>query len=218
MNAHLRSVVVALAGLFVWCARAVAADPVAVASADLRVTFITPTHCRAVLRYRTTTEAGGPIDHRLRLDEGTTVIPVRVGGAAVSQPIRIGSTMSVSTDGRGREYELAYEVRQQDAWRFRCPVWLPVASTSGGPTAVRLSVTLPEDARPVGTTFPSLSFDGTSGRAAMRDVPSLVRVAFEAPGVEPAWSERLDAGQATDAAAVALLAIATGVWIVRRRR
>ncbi len=200
-----------------------ARDPI-VEKADIRVSFTMPTRCAVTMTVELQAGSGGSVDHRLLLYEGTRVDRVEASGNGVAfgRPTALGRTLSLRAGvaGAGRHsYDLAYEIEQPGRWAERCPLWLPIAPTPGVRNVVHIAVLIPAGLRPLDGSFPAFAWtrDGT-GTADLPELPSVVRVTTTAPGREPHWLSAFSLQRLVDAAAVAILVLASATWAWSGRR
>jgi hypothetical protein len=222
----------AVAALLVGSSLDALAAPV-LRSAEINITIVSPTACDVAMTLTIDAEislqagdgvpgnASGappqetaPIDHRIEAFDGSRVELIEARGARQAGDLRtIGRTRSLVLHVGRSPYELRYRVRQPDDRRGRCPIWLPAVPTDGRSRAVRLEVTLPTGTRP-GSSMPALAWTSTRGVATLGHVPSFVRLSFAPVDASLGW----DVAAVMDAAAVAVVAAASGVWVWRRRR
>jgi hypothetical protein len=159
-------------------------------------------------------EGATEIEHRIEAFEGSTVTLDEVKGGQVIGELRsIGRTRSLTVRIDRPDYELRYRAVQPAERRDRCPLWVPVAPTSGRLGAVRVDVRLPVGSRPA-SAMPSLSWVGTAGEAAVSHVPAFVRVSYSTAGDAAPW----DLLAVMDGLAVAVFVAASGLWLWRRTR
>lgn len=193
-------------------------------AADARVSFTAPAACRVEIAFTVATSAAAAVEHRLLLEDGGRAEEVSVRGALASAgaPERRGAAtlLGVRLPGRGRHaYTLAYRVVRHPSARFRCPLWFPNAPAQGTGGRVRLAVSLPPLAVPLGDTFPRLAWNGGTGSIALAHMPAFVRVPFASPGEpRPGPLAGLGVDRSMEIAAVGLLVAATAVWLRRRGR
>jgi hypothetical protein len=181
-------------------------------SADVSIRFSSPTSCEVSMTFAI--DGRTAIDHRLETPPGTSVDGLHVEGAgAASAPQAIGSTRSwVLTPARDT-YVLRYRVQQDPARAHRCPLWLPAVPADGVSRQVKLQVELPHGSSP-GSTMPRFKWNGGAGVATLAHLPAFVIIPYSAPGVSPGW----DLSMAMDAVAVLVFAVASAIWVWRRRR
>lgn len=187
--------------------------------------FTAPAACRVEIAFTMATGAAAAVEHRLLLEDGGRVEEVSVRGAlaSASAPERHGaaSWLSVRLPGRGRHaYTLAYRVVRHPSARFRCPLWLPTAPAPSTGGRVRLEVSLPPLAVPLGDTFPRLAWNDGTGSVVLGHMPAFVRVPFVVgPGEPRPWPlAGLGIDRSMEVVALGLLAAATAVWLRMRRR
>jgi hypothetical protein len=207
-------------------AGAAAAGPAGAATldaADARIAFTAPAACRVEIAFTIAAGEAGTVEHRLFLDGDARVEEVSVESALATAdaPVRRGAAalLEMRLPGRGRHaYRVAYRVDQHAAARFRCPLWLPAAPTQGTGGRVRLAVTLPPRAVPLGGAFPRLVWDGGAGTVALAHMPAFVRVPFAGPDEPWSFAARLGVDRSMEIVAVGLLAAAWAAWLRLRRR
>lgn len=207
-------------------ASAAAAGPAGAATldaADARIAFTAPAACRVEIAFTIAAGEAGTVEHRLFLDGDARVEEVSVESALATAdaPVRRGAAalLEMRLPGRGRHaYRLAYRVDQHAAARFRCPLWLPAAPTQGTGGRVRLAVTLPPRAVPLGGAFPRLVWDRGTGRVALAHMPAFVRVPFAGPDEPWSFAAGLGVDRSMEIVAVGLLAAAWAAWLRLRRR
>lgn len=193
-----------------------------VEAAELAIAFETESACRGRLDFTLAgVEGRADVEHRLMLYEGSEVEDVAVSGLGVAGAPRIvGRSLALGVrvaEGRGA-YRIDYRVAQPRAWRFRCPVWVPVVPAAAGPGNVRLRIELPPGATPVGGQFPLLHWSSRTGEVRLGNIPALVRAPFAAAGRRVGLLERVGTARLVDLVTVALLAGGTAVWVLVRRR
>ena len=181
------------------------------ASADARIRIESPTACSVELAV--TVEGASQVEHRVEAVEGSRVELLQVSGAAqVGDPRRVGHTLSLVVTPAQPAYTLHYRVQQPDSRRDRCPLWLPAVPADGQSRNVRLTVQLPGGATP-GGTMPGFVWSGDRGETTLGHLPAFVRVAYADAGRTPPW----DVSRVMDAITLATLAVATALWMFRKR-
>ena len=204
-----------------------AAAPV-LRSADVRITITSPTTC--LVSMMLTVEGASEIDHRLDASTAASGVPfsppngfgghasvvellVVLGAQRVGALRTIGRTQSLVLRPDNLSYEFSYRALQPADRLHRCPIWLPAVPTDGQARAVRLQVDLPPAAFH-GSSMPAFSWTGGHGSTTLGSLPAFVHVSYGSDGESPGWS----IGQVMDAAAVAVFAGASAIWVWRRRR
>lgn len=179
--------------------------------ADAAIRFESPTACTVVLSL--TVSGGGEIEHRLELmDSAATELLGLVGGRGVGAPRDIGRTraLHVVPAAAGAAYTLRYRVTQPVAHRFRCPIWLPTATTDGRSRGVQIAVTVPAGTT-ASATMPAFTWTGPRGTAHLAHLPAFVIVPFFRPGEPRPW----DITRVMDLATIVSLVGATALWLRR---
>jgi hypothetical protein len=191
-------------------ASAASAAPV-LRSADVRITFTSPTSCDVTMAL--TIDGAPEIDHRLDASpSGVELIDSR-GAQRIGDVRAVGRTQSLVLRPNHAAYEFAYRARQPDDRAYRCPIWLPAVATDGQSRAVRLQIDLPSGSAH-GASMPALTWTGVHGSTTIGHLPAFVRVSYGPEGESPGWS----VGQVMDAAAATVFAGASALWVWRRRR
>lgn len=194
----------------VWPSSALGA-PAVLRSADVQISMTAPTACEVVLSV-TIDSVPGSVEHRLELLDGATATLADSGSAATDPPHDVGRTRALIVRPSSSSYTLRYHVQQPPAGAFRCPLWLPTTPADGRSRAVRLSVRVPDGARPAGT-MPTFAWNAGVGTATLGHLPAFVRLPFEAEGVAAPWNlVRL-----MDAVSISVLAVASLVFWRRTR-
>jgi hypothetical protein len=193
-----------------WASPARAA-PAVLRSADVRIIMTAPSACEVVLSVALDALPAS-VEHRLELLDGATVTLVGSGSAATDPPHDVGRTRALTVRPTAPSYTLSYHVRQPPSGVFRCPLWLPTTPADGRSRAVRLSVRVPDGARPAGT-MPAFAWSGGVGTATLGHLPAFVRVPFAANGVPAPW----DLARLMDGVSLGVLAVASLVFWRRTR-
>jgi hypothetical protein len=181
-------------------------------SAQVTVTISTPVACEVAM-ILAVQGAASPVDHRLEADVNTQVDDIEIEGAEqIDAVTAIGRTRSLRLSPRQPSYSIRYRVRQADDRRNRCPLWLPSVPADGISRAVRIQVQLPSGTSP-GASMPTFSWNGTQGITTLGHLPAFVLLSYRAAGESAGW----DVLRIVDAAAVAVFAVATGIWLHRKR-
>jgi len=117
----------------------------------------------------------------------------------------------------GKQYQIQYRLIQPDDRAFRCPIWAPALPTDGRSRQVMIEVSLPELSSPKGRSFPALTWNGSEGTATIGHLPAFVRIPYigDSTGGDIG---RLDIARTMDVVALAVFALASAVWVWRRRR
>lgn len=181
--------------------------------AQAAVRFDGPGSCAVALSVTVT--GATSIEHRLELLEGASVDAVRIEGATEATPPHdIGRTRTVTLTPAvdGAVYSLHYRIAQSPSRPYRCPLWLPTVPADGRSRAVRVEVELPAGQTASGT-MPAFSWTGSRGVATLPHLPAFVIVPFAPAGSVRPW----DVSRVMDVAAVASLALASVLWMRRRK-
>jgi hypothetical protein len=186
-------------------------------SAAVNVTMTSPTSCEVTMALETITS--DDVDHRVEAFAGSSIELVAVRDAAqVGSPRQIGMTRSLVVRAvAGKPYQIEYRFIQPEERAFRCPIWAPALPTEGRSRPVIIKVTLPERFSPKGRSFPALTWTGSEGTATLGHLPAFVRVRYIGDGTGREGGA-LDIAGAMDVAAMAVFALATAVWVWRRKR
>ena len=185
-----------------------------VRSADVRVTFSSPTSCTVELALSVNGH-DMEVEHRVEAAPAGRVEIIGVDGASVVGDVRqVGRTRAllVRPDGN-RPYTLRYTTDQPSDRAGRCPLWIPTVPTEGRAQAVRIVARIPEGATAVGT-MPAFTWSGGEGTATIGHLPAFVRVPYATAGTPVPWS----IAAIMDAASLTTLAGATLAWMRLRRK
>jgi hypothetical protein len=181
------------------------------ASAEARIRIESPTACTVDLTI--TIEGASQVEHRVEAVDGSRVELLQVSGAVQVGDIRtVGRTRSLLLAPGQPAYALRYRVQQPDWRRERCPLWLPTIPADGRSRNVHLTVELPAGAMP-GGTMPGFRWTGERGETTLGHLPAFVRVAYAEAGRTPPW----DVSRVMDVITLATLALASALWLVRKR-
>ncbi len=192
-------------------ANAASAAPV-VRSANVRVTFASPTSCAVAADF--TLDGAAQIEHRLEAFPDSRVDIASIDGAErIGTVAIVGRTRALTLRPNRGSYTLRYRVDQPDARRDRCPIWLPVVATDGRRGAVSIAVDLPPTMVPR-DSMPAFTWSAAHGATTLANVPAFVRVRYGPEGEREAWGLT----RMMDAVTLAFFAVVTGVWIWRTRR
>ncbi|HEV2385863.1 MAG TPA: hypothetical protein VGS20_01280 [Candidatus Acidoferrales bacterium] len=116
-------------------------------------------------------------------------------------------------------FALEYQVRVSPGRLERIPLPVPDAVSSYGQQPVRIAVTLPDGAVPVGDDFPAFAWrEATRGYARLSDVPSLAMVDWKPAGRVTLADALLTSSALTDAGMLLILGAGSAIWWLRRRR
>lgn len=196
--------------LLVCGAPAALAAPV-LASADARIRIESPTACTVELAI--TIAGASQVEHRIEAVDGSRVELLEVSGAAqIGETRVVGRTLSLQLARSQPAYALRYRVQQPEWRRERCPLWLPSIPADGRSRNVRLTVQLPAGATP-GGTLPGFAWIGERGEATLGHLPAFVRVVYAEAGRTPPW----DVSRVMDVITLATLAVASALWLARKR-
>ncbi|MFN8061273.1 MAG: hypothetical protein U0Q12_19085 [Vicinamibacterales bacterium] len=189
------------------------------------VTWSSSTDCRVTQHFVVASGDAMSVSHRIVVYPGATIEETEVSGEGVaSLPMGdAGRTQRLDVTGaRGSEwrYSVAYRARVTPEWAYRCPLWLPDAPSTGALDRMHVDVALPAAALPLPDAFPALAWDGGRGRAALANLPIMVRTPFDDPstGIAPGSFDRLGRRRLVDVITVAAVVIASGGWLANRRR
>jgi len=188
-----------------------AAAPAVLRGADAAVEFTAPVTCAVQLSV-TVDGVAAPVEHRLEHLEGAAATLDGVDGGRAELVRAVGRTLVAHITPAAPAYTLRYRVTQPPAGAFRCPVWLPTTPADGRSRAVRVTVTVPPAAVPVGT-FPAFVWTGRTGIATLGHLPAFVRVPYAGADVEPPWN----LAGLMDGVSLGVLAVASLVWWRRRQ-
>ena len=180
-------------------------------SADAQIVMTAPTACEVRLSV-TIDSVPESVEHRLEMLDGATATLVDGGSPAADPPHDVGRTRALIVRPASPSYTLRYHVQQPPAGAFRCPLWLPTTPADGRSRAVRLSVRLPDGARPAGT-MPTFAWNAGVGTATLGHLPAFVRLPFEADGVAGPWN----LARLMDLVSIGVLAVASLVFWRRTR-
>lgn len=185
------------------------------AQADIR--FLAAIECEVALTVTVTgaTDVTEAIEHRLELLEGASVRLVALERAVEARPAQdIGRTRTlvVAPAAGAPQYVLRYRIQQARSRPGRCPIWLPTVPTDGRSRSVRVTIDLP-DGQTASGTMPTFAWQGTRGTAVLAHLPAFVIVPFADAGAPRPW----DIARVMDAVALASLAVASAVWLRRRK-
>jgi hypothetical protein len=192
-------------------------DGAVLRSAAVNVTMTSPTSCEVTMSLETITSHD--IDHRVEAFGGTDIELVAVRDAAqVGSPRQIGTTRSLVVRAvPGKRYQIQYRLMQPDERAFRCPIWIPTLTTDGRSRQVMIKVALPQLSSPQGSSFPAFAWTGSEGTATLGHLPAFVRVPYLGESTDRDAGPP-DIARTMDVVAVAVFALATAVWVWRRRR
>jgi hypothetical protein len=209
MTSHLGLAIgAAVLALFPWSASAAAR----LASADVRVTFQSPTACSVELGV--TIADAAQVEHRVEIAEGGRVDLIDVSGATpAGPPTDIGRTRALTLRPEGASYTLRYDVQLPAARAGRCPLWIPTVTADVRAASVRVTTRLPSGGRAAGT-MPTFRWNGDEGTATIGHLPAFVRVPYALPGKPAPWN----IGRLMDIFSIATLVVATLAWARRQRR
>ncbi len=201
-----------LAACVVLVSGRVIAAPV-LTNADAAVRFTSPLACEVALTLTVT--GATDVEHRLELLEGASVRLVALERAVEARPAQdIGRTRTlvVAPAAGAPQYVLRYRIQQARSRPGRCPIWLPTVPTDGRSRSVRVTIDLP-DGQTASGTMPTFAWQGTRGTAVLAHLPAFVIVPFADAGAPRPW----DIARVMDAVALASLAVASAVWLRRRK-
>jgi len=216
-----RTCSLAIGTLAAWLVTARALDAAVLRSADVVVSIRSPRTCAVVVSFELETSKVDAIDHRLMLNDGTTVENIAVTGATAGPLHRVGTTLSlpISFDRPGpQRYFVHYEAGQAETWAGRCPVWVPSAATDGLGRVVRLTVALQEGARRLSDQFPAFKWDSGRGVVSLRHVPAFLYVPTVTAGEPPSWREAIGLRRVVDVMAIVFVVVASLIWAGQRGR
>jgi hypothetical protein len=186
-------------------------------SAEIRIAVPTPTSCEVTIAL--TISEAGTIEHRLGLFEGDAVELVETRDADQVAPARqTGRTQVLMLRPRsvGGRYGFRYRATLSGRRAYTCPVWVPAVPADGRSKNVQLRVELPPGTLATGATLPTFEWRGHEGTSTLGHVPAFVRVPYAADGTGGRFT--WDVSRAMDGIAVAVFAVATAIWLWRRRR
>lgn len=203
------AIAIAIAGLLVPRTGRAAA---VLTSAEAHIRYTSPTACAVELTVAVSGAA--EIEHRLEVLEGATATLDGTPGATVIGMRDIGRTRSIvlAPSSAGVAYTLQYHVAQAPSRPGRCPIWLPTVPASGRGRDVRLAVHVPDGSAAAGT-MPTFTWQGSTGFAMSTHLPAFVIVPYAAGGESRPW----DVSRVMDAAALSSIAVASVLWLRRRK-
>lgn len=201
----------ALLAASVFAPPAVEAAP-ALTSAAATVRYASPTACAVELTV--TVNGAAEVEHRLEVLDGATATLDGTPGATVTGMRDIGRTRSIvlAPSSAGVAYTLQYHVAQAPSRPGRCPIWLPTAPASGRGRDVRLTVLVPDGSTAAGT-MPTFTWQGSTGFAMSTHLPAFVIVPYATAGESRPW----DVSRVMDAVALSSLAVASVLWLRRKK-
>jgi hypothetical protein len=207
---HTRLRTFSLSVLLALVSSPVHASPV-LRSADIRVAIRSAQLCEITMSLAV--DGATTIDHRIATMDGSRIELVAVHHARqVQGPRVVGHTLSLALEAAADGYQFAYSVHRP-ATQDRCPLWIPAAPADGESRAVRITVELPSGMSPAGT-MPALTWNGTVGTTTLGHIPAFVRVPYAPSGESATW----DVSAAMDVMTIVVFAVASSIWIWRRRR
>lgn len=183
-------------------------------AADVSVDLTTPRSCDVTMSLRV--EGAAEIDHRVDAGSPANAAGIEllsVEGARQASPLNtVGRTQSLLLRPEAATYRIHYRAQLRGDGASRCPLWLPTVPADGLSRTVTIAVELPPGSTS-SDSMPMLEWTGVHGAVTLGHLPSFVRVSHGPAGTASGWGIT----KTMDAVTVAIIVLATALWIWRRR-